>query len=110
MTSASVARILGLTVSKESFGLIAVCLVDTLLTVVLIAMGLAREANPLMARCLVYGFIPFCLVKLGTVLIAVTVAEVHRRRNPVFVKKLLQMGITGYLGLYFVLVLVVNTA
>lgn len=99
-----------LTISKESCFLIWVCVADTLLTIALLAMGIAEEANPLMARFLQYGFAAFYLVKLATVVPAVALAESYRRHNPMFVKKALQTGTASYLGLYFVLLVIVNTA
>jgi hypothetical protein len=98
-----------LTISRESCILIWICVVDALLTIVLLAIGLAEEANPLMARFLQYGFAAFYLVKLTMVVPAVAVAESYRRHNPMFVKKVLQTGTVSYLGLYFVLLVVVNT-
>ena len=99
-----------MTISRASFGLFVICLVDTVLTVVLVATGLAEEANPLMARCLDYGFTCFCLVKMATVVVAVAVAESHRKRNPLFVSFILRVAIIAYVALYFALLLAVNIA
>lgn len=96
--------------SKESCGLIWICVIDALLTIALLAMGLADEANPLMARFLQYGFGAFYLVKMLTVIPAVLVAESYRRQNPVFVRKVLKTGMVSYVGLYFILVIIVNIA
>jgi hypothetical protein len=97
------------TVSKEGCRLIAICVVDALLTIALVAMGLAKEANPLMAQFLNHGFCVFYLAKLATVLPAVAIAELYRLRNPLFIKKLLQTVTAGYLALYFILVITVNS-
>ena len=99
-----------MTISRESCFLIWVCVADTLLTIALLAMGIAEEANPLMARFLQYGFAAFYLVKLATVVPAIILAESYRRHNPIFVRRVLQTGTVGYVGLYFVLLVIVNTA
>ena len=96
-------------ISRESLALVAICVVDTFLTVVLVGSGLASEANPLMARCLDQGFFFFCVVKLAAVALAVVAAESYRRRNPLFVRRALQMTITAYIGIYLTLFLAVNT-
>jgi len=97
-------------ISKESLVLIAICILDTAITAVLVATGRAEEANPLMAQCLRQGIAHFCLVKALTVLPLIVVAESYRRQNPVFVKKVIRIGIGVYLGLYFGLLAVVNAA
>jgi len=97
-----------LTLSRESFCLIAICLADTLLTIVLLASGLAKEANPLMVYCVDRGLGTFCFVKLGTLIPTVLAAELYRRYNPAFVRKALRAGIIAYLGLYFGGLLAVN--
>jgi len=97
-----------LTISRESFCLIAICLADTLLTIVLLASGLAKEANPLMVYCVDRGYDTFCFVKLGTLIPTVAAAEMYRRYNPAFVRRALRVGIIAYLCLYFGGLLVAN--
>ncbi|HUV04378.1 MAG TPA: DUF5658 family protein [Armatimonadota bacterium] len=97
-----------LTISRESLCLIAICLADTLLTIVLVASGLAKEANPLMVYCVDRGYGIFCLVKLGTLIPTVVAAEMYRASNPVFVRRALRTGIAAYLCLYFGGLLAVN--
>ena len=99
-----------LSISRESLALVAICVVDTFLTVALVGSGLATEANPLMARCLDQGFFLFCVVKLATVALAVIAAESYRRRNPLFVRRALQTTITAYIGIYLTLFLAINMA
>lgn len=106
----SAARPVTSTVSKESLILLAICLVDALLSIVLLATGLAEEANPLMAACLDHGFAVFYLVKMASVVPAVVVAELYRRRNPVFIRRLLRGAIVAYITLYFSLLFAVNFA
>ncbi|MCX6374599.1 MAG: DUF5658 family protein [Armatimonadetes bacterium] len=97
-----------MSISRESLALVAICVLDTLLTVVLVGSGLASEANPLMAHCLDRGFLFFCFVKLAVLVVAVVAAESYRRRNPVFVKRALQTTVTAYIGIYLAMFLIVN--
>lgn len=99
---------MNIAISRESVFLFAVCMADMVLTVMLVAMGLAREANPLMAKCLEHGYVVFCLVKISTALLAIGAAERYRRHNPLFVKRVLQAATIAYLGLYFSLLLAIN--
>lgn len=101
---------MNIAISRESVCLFAVCMADMVLTVLLIAMGLAQEANPLMAMCLEHGYLAFCLVKIATALLAIGAAERYRPRNPRFVKRVLQTAIGLYVGLYFSLLLAINIA
>ena len=99
-----------LTISRESVGLFLVCLVDALLTVVFVATGQAAEANPLMAHCLEYGCAAFLAFKMVTVFMVIVAAEMYRRHNPLFVRRLMQGTITAYVGIYLTLLLAVNSA
>lgn len=88
--------------------LIAICLADTLSTMILVALGLAVEANPIMAHCLSYGFGAFCFVKMSTAFVAVLSAELYRRHNPSFVRFAMRTCIVAYLALYVAGVITVN--
>lgn len=99
---------MGRSISKEGVILFLICLADAVLTVVLIAMGLAEEANPLMARCLDYGYAAFFIVKMAMVVLAVAAVESYRRRNPLFARTVLRLAIWSYLVLYFVFTVAVN--
>ena len=97
-------------ISRESLALFLICFVDAMLTIVLVATGRATEANPLMARCLERGYWFFFTFKMSTAAVAIIVAELHRRRNPIFVKRLMQTATTAYVGIYLTALLVVNLA
>lgn len=99
---------MGLTVSKESLWLIAICLVDTVVTVCLVASGLAYEANPLMAWCIDRGFGFFYLVKMSTVMATVVMAEIYMRRNRQLIRTMLRAGIAAYAVIYCLGVYTVN--
>ena len=99
---------MNLSISRESVVLFTICVVDTLLTVVLVSAGLATEANPLMARCLDLGYTFFCMVKLAVVAITIAAAESYGRRHPEFVKRIMRTAITVYVGVYVIIFLAVN--
>lgn len=99
---------MNIAISRESVCLFAVCMADMALTVLLVAMGLATEANPLMAKCIEHSYVTFCLVKISTALLAIGAAERYRPRNPLFIKRVLQSAIGLYVGLYIILVLAIN--
>lgn len=101
---------MNIAISRESIGLFLICTVDMVLTVMLVAMGLAKEANPLMAYCIEHGYVTFCAVKMSTTILAIAAAERYRRHNPRFVKRLLQCAIALYLLLYFSLLVAINLA
>lgn len=95
-------------ISRECIGLVLICAADTILTAVLIGMGLIQEANPLMAYFVKFGLGTFCVAKMSTVIPLVFVCEWYKKQNPEFVKKALTAGIAAYIGLYVAAVLAVN--
>lgn len=95
-------------ISRESLCLILVCLVDTIVTALLVNAGMACEANPLMARIMAYGIPVFCVAKMLTVLPLVILAEWYRKHNPGFIRGALRVGIAAYLCIYLVSVAAVN--
>lgn len=97
-------------ISRESLALFLICLADAVLTITFVAAGKATEANPLMARCLAHGYAFFFIAKMSTVVVAVIAAELYRRHNPVFIKRVMQTAITAYIGIYFTLFLAANSA
>ncbi len=99
-----------LSICRESLALLLICFVDAMLTIVLVATGRATEANPLMARCLNYGYGFFFAFKMLTAIVAIAAAEIYRRRNPIFIKRLMQTIVTAYVGIYLTALLVVNSA
>lgn len=97
-----------LTIGWESLVIFAICLADTLSTLMLYMSHRIVEANPLMARCLQSGTTNFCMVKMFSVLFLIGIAEWHRQRNPDFVQKALRSGIVGYTIIYVCSVIAVN--
>jgi hypothetical protein len=100
---------MNLSISRESLVLFIICLVDTLLTVVLVSAGVATEANPLMARCLDVGYTFFCAVKLIVVGITIAVAESYGRRHPEFARRIMRTAVVVYAGVYIMLFVAVNS-
>jgi len=95
-------------ISRESITILAICTLDLLSTIWLLAAGLAREANPLMARLLEHSTALFCIVKMGTVFCLIAATEWYKRYNPDFVRTVMRTAIFAYLILYVVLVLRIN--
>lgn len=75
-------------------------LADTLSTYWLVSRGYAVEFNPLMAWLISIGWGAFFGVKLAALAGAVAVAEWYRKRNPLFVRRVLQVGAVAYLALW----------
>ena len=97
-------------ISWQSITILAICLFDLLSTIWLLETGLATEANPLMAYLLEHGMGWFCGIKMGTVFCLVAVTEWYRKHNPVFVRNIMWVTITGYITIYVVLLIKVNFA
>lgn len=95
-------------ISRESIWLAGICAVDTILTAILLSMGMIREANPLMAYLINHSIGIFCVVKMMTVVPLVALSEWYRKYNPVFVRRALTAGSIAYTAIYLVSVLSVN--
>jgi hypothetical protein len=87
-----------------------ICVVDMALTIVLIVMGLAKEANPVLASLLEIGFWAFTAFKTVSFILPLAIIEVIRPLQPKFIERALQLGVAGYLIAYGVGVLAVNRA
>lgn len=85
---------------RETYVLAAICLLDLLLTLWLIARGHAVEANPLMQAALSMGVAWFVSVKLLYTLGPLTALEIVGRRHTLLVRRYLRLGIGLYLGLH----------
>ncbi len=94
--------------SAESWTIIVVCVIDLVLTLVLIERGLAEEGNPLMQFYLGYGVWAFVLAKSVLVLAPVVIMEWGRLHRPRTVKLLARAGIASYLGIYAGMFLLIN--
>lgn len=73
----------------------AICLADLVVTAVLVHLGLAEEANPIMAYFIGYGIAAFCVAKLLFVIPPLLVAEWYRSYNDRLVRNTLRVvGVT----------------
>ncbi|HOM81609.1 MAG: hypothetical protein GX785_10875 [Armatimonadetes bacterium] len=75
----------------------AICLVDLVVTAVLLHLGLAEEANPIMGYFASYGIAAFCVAKLLFVIPPLLVAEWYRRWNDRLVRTMLRVVAFTYL-------------
>lgn len=86
-----------LTISRESIILVAICVVDLGLTLLLVNRYNALEANPLMGFFLRRGVWSFVLAKLVVFLAApLAIAEWCRLYRPDFVRRMLRVAIVLY--------------
>lgn len=95
-------------ISTESILLAAICMADMVLTIFLVQFRLAVEQNPLMAACLNKGVFAFVLVKMLSFAPFIILAEIHKRRNPTFVRFATRLAIALYLGVYAFIMIRVN--
>jgi hypothetical protein len=87
-------------VLPESLAIAAICLLDTAWTVVVIDLGLALEANPMMAKVLERGYGWFVFVKLASFVPAIAILEYLRSHLPSYVRWMMRFGIVAYIGIY----------
>lgn len=99
---------MSLTLMRESWILIAICLTDLLVTLGVLADPRVREGNPLMRYYLDFGVGAFVAVKLVLVVMPIFIAEYSKRYRPAFVKSMLRLAIFAYLGAYVLLFAGVN--
>ena len=95
-------------VSTESLILVAICLVDMLLTLFFVLRGYAVEQNPLMAACLRHSPVVFVLVKLVSFVPFIIAVEFYRRQNASFARLACRSAIALYLVTFVALTLGTN--
>jgi hypothetical protein len=76
------------------------CAADMMVTVVLIKLGHAKEANPLLGLLLQNSLPAFAAVKTISFLLPLATLEVYRPLRPRFIERAVQAGLLGYLLLY----------
>jgi hypothetical protein len=89
-------------VMRETAVMALLCLLDGAYTVLVVGMGIAMEANPIMAYLIDRGFVAFMVGKTLTFMPALVVLEAIRHRSPRFIPSALQTGIALYLLIYVV--------
>jgi hypothetical protein len=92
-----------LTLMRESWILIGICLADLLVTLGLLADPSVREGNPLMSYYLNHGTGAFVGVKLLLVVMPLFIAEYSKQFQPAFVRSMLRLAITAYVVSYVLL-------
>lgn len=83
--------------AKESYILLAICLIDLMLTIWLVSTRRATEGNPLMAFYLKKGWDSLIIAKTLLVVLPLFIAEWGRIHRPIFVKHVLRFAIIAYL-------------
>ena len=86
--------------AKESYMLLAICLIDMLFTGWLIHTGRGTEGNPLMSFYLENGWPVVIAVKLILIACPILIIEWARRIRPVFAHRALRFAIVAYLSMY----------
>ncbi|MCX6344282.1 MAG: DUF5658 family protein [Armatimonadetes bacterium] len=95
-------------ISIESLILIAICVADMLVTLYCVAIGIAKEQNPIMATCINHSPWMFVLIKLLSFVPFVIAIEWYRKKNPSFALKACRSAIALYVAAYVGLTLGVN--
>ncbi len=107
-TRSTDASFTGRFVAHESLILGAICLADMVSTAWLLQRGAAVEANAILRFYVELGIGWFIAAKTLLFVGPITVLELLRRRRPIFIARLLQTAIAGYVLVYVVMVARVN--
>jgi hypothetical protein len=105
---ASLREALNIRVSMESYVLAFICAADMISTIMLVRSGKAIEANPILIPFMERGFGCFLAAKSMFFLVPLFALELLRSKRPLFVKKMLRVGIAAYLISYGIGVIRVN--
>jgi hypothetical protein len=97
-----------MTLMRESWILMGVCLADLATTLTLIGGRRFSEGNPLMSYYLDLGVWAFVLVKLLLIVMPLVLAEYSKQFRPVFVRSMLRFAIVVYVTTYVTLFAGVN--
>ena len=97
-------------VLRESYVLGLICVADMISTILLVRSGKAMEANPILAPFMAHGIGYFLVAKTMLDVIPLFLLELIRSKQPLFVKKMLRVGIAAYLISYGIGVLKINQA
>ena len=95
--------------SRGNMVLGIICTMDLLSTLYLYLANRMVEANPVMAFLLSKGLFWFVIIKLLSYVPAVYVLEWYRRRDPKFAGLMTRAAIGGYLGIYVLGILTINS-
>jgi len=87
-------------VRKESILLAIICMLDLLSTVVLIKLGIATEANPILGWYLAQGMGMFVAAKTFLSMAPIAGLEIVGWKYPRLAQFALRAGIAGYIAIY----------
>lgn len=88
--------------AKESYVILAICLLDLVLTGWLLDTKQATEGNPIMSFYLSNGIGMMIAAKIVLIAMPLFVAEWARRYRPRFVRRALRLAIAIYISLYII--------
>ena len=97
-----------MTLMRESWILMGICLADLATTLTLVGGRRFSEGNPLMSYYLDLGVWAFVLVKLLLIVMPLILAEYSRQFRPEFVKSMMRFAIVMYVAAYVTLFAGVN--
>jgi hypothetical protein len=95
-------------ISRESWALGLICAADMISTIILVRAGRAVEANPILSFFMDRGIGSFFVAKSLLIIAPLFALELLRTRRPIFVKKMLRIGIALYLVSYGIGVIHLN--
>lgn len=98
-----------MTLAKESWILIAICIIDLISTLFLLDTKTASEGNPIMGFYLKFGIGTFVMVKITLLVLPIFIFEWCRQYRPDFVRLMLRTAIIAYVGAYLLLFVAINT-
>lgn len=85
----------------ESYILLAINILDLMITVMLLGTRNAAEGNPIMSFYLIRdGWMSVIMLKLGITVAVIFIAEWAKAYKPVFVRSMLRFAIIVYIGMY----------
>lgn len=89
-------------VLRETVWLTMICMIDLASTVVLLKLGLAKEANPVLTPYLNHSLGAFVAAKTFLSIMPLVCLEMIGWLNPRVAKLGVRVGIAGYLGVYVI--------
>lgn len=101
-------KVMNQKVTHATVCLAFLCFIDAAVTLYVVRMGFAKEANPLMDMFIAMGNVPFLVAKGLSFMIPLTILELLRHRRPKFINAALNVGVVGYLLVYVVGSILVN--
>ena len=107
---AALREALNIKVSRESYVLGLICIADMVSTILLVRAGKAVEANHILVPFMAHGIGCFFVAKTMLFVVPLFCLELLRTTRPLFVKKMLRVGIAAYLLSYGIGVIAVNRA